>query len=113
MPAFRSRRIVMSAPLRRRRWIALAGTTAALALAVAGCTSNTPEDTSTGDSQLPAVAATGNDEAGKQVTIAFSAPAADHGWIGAITKGAVAEAAKYPDVKLVQAEDTNDVNLQI
>jgi len=33
--------------------------------------------------------------------------------MGAITKAAVAEAAKYPDVELIQAEATNDVNLQI
>jgi len=91
----------------------LAGTAAALALAVAGCTSNTPEEDGTAAAQAPAVAATGNDEPGDKVTIAFSAPAADHGWIGAITKSAVAEAAKYPDVELVQAEATNDVNLQI
>ncbi len=98
-------------PVRRRRWM-MAGTAAALALVVAGCTSNTPEEDTTGGA-APAVAATGNDEPGDKVTIAFSAPAADHGWIGAITKGAVAEAAKYPDVELVQAEATNDVNLQI
>ncbi|MEZ0447242.1 substrate-binding domain-containing protein [Cellulomonas sp. ICMP 17802] len=102
----------MSAPL-RRRWLALAGSTAALALVVAGCTSNTPEDTSSGDASVPAVAATGNDEPGDKVVIGFSAPAADHGWMGSITKSAVAEAAKYSDVELVQAEATNDVNLQI
>ncbi len=33
--------------------------------------------------------------------------------MSAITKTAVAEAAKYDDVELVQAEATNDVNLQI
>ncbi|GIG22358.1 sugar ABC transporter substrate-binding protein [Cellulomonas chitinilytica] len=100
----------VSHTLRRRRW-ALAGTATALALVVAGCTSNTPEDE--GTAQAPAVAATGNDEPGDKVTIGFSAPAADHGWMGAITKAAVAEAAKYPDLELVQAEATNDVNLQI
>ncbi len=95
----------------RRRWLAAAGTAAALALVV-GCTSNTPEAEGSG-SPAPVVAATGNDEAGDKVVIGFSAPAADHGWMGSITKSAVAEAAKYPDVELVQAEATNDVNLQI
>jgi ribose transport system substrate-binding protein len=103
----------MSAAPLRRRWIALAGTTAALALVVAGCTSNTPEAESTGGAAAPVVNATGNDEPGDKVVIGFSAPAADHGWMGSITKSAVAEAAKYSDVELVQAEATNDVNLQI
>ena len=96
----------------RRRWLAAAGTAAALALVV-GCTSNTPEAEDTGAAQAPAAAATGNDEPGDKVVIGFSAPAADHGWMGSITKSAVAEAAKYSDVELVQAEATNDVNLQI
>ncbi|WP_421732841.1 substrate-binding domain-containing protein [Cellulomonas sp.] len=96
----------------RRRWLAAAGTAAALALVV-GCTSNTPEAEDTGAAQAPAAAASGNDEPGDKVVIGFSAPAADHGWMGSITKSAVAEAAKYSDVELVQAEATNDVNLQI
>lgn len=97
-----------------RRWLAVAGATAALAFVVAGCTSNTPTDEgSSAAAEAPAVVPGGNDEPGDMVTIGFSAPAADHGWMGAITKSAVAEAAKYSDVKLVQAEATNDVNLQI
>lgn len=50
---------------------------------------------------------------GKTVTIGFSAPAADHGWTGAIAKNATAEAAKYPDVKLEPVQPTNDVTAQI
>ena len=49
----------------------------------------------------------------RPITIGFSGPAADHGWLGAINSAAMAEAAKYPDVKLVVAEGTNDANLQI
>jgi ribose transport system substrate-binding protein len=100
-----------TAPM-RRRWLAAAGTAAALALVV-GCTSNTPEAEDTGAVAAPAGATTGNDEPGDKVVIGFSAPAADHGWMGSITKSAVAEAGKYSDVELVQAEATNDVNLQI
>ncbi|HEY1179302.1 MAG TPA: substrate-binding domain-containing protein, partial [Phytomonospora sp.] len=96
----------------RRTWFAAAGTVAALALVV-GCTSNTPEAEDTGEAQAPAAAAGSNDEPGDKVTIGFSAPAADHGWMGSITKSAVDEAAKYSDVELVQAEGTNDVNVQI
>jgi ribose transport system substrate-binding protein len=96
----------------RRKWLAAAGTVAALALVV-GCTSNTPEAEDTGEAQAPAAAAGSNDEPGDKVVIGFSAPAADHGWMGSITKSAVDEAAKYSDVELVQAEGTNDVNVQI
>jgi ribose transport system substrate-binding protein len=77
---------------------------------VAGCTSNTPESSSSGGGNN---AASNNDDAGKTVTIGFSAPAADHGWMAAITNGAKAQADKYKDVKLDVAEGTNDVNAQI
>ncbi len=50
---------------------------------------------------------------GEKIKIGFSAPAADHGWMGSITKSAVAEAEALGDVDLVVAEGTNDVNLQI
>ncbi|MFC8192056.1 substrate-binding domain-containing protein [Cellulomonas sp. NPDC057328] len=102
----------MSAPL-RHRWLTVAGTAAALALVVTGCTSNAPQDTPDEGTAPAAVPGTENDEPGDTVTIGFSAPAADHGWMGAITRAAVAEADKYEDVELVQAEATNDVNLQI
>ncbi|HET9137962.1 substrate-binding domain-containing protein [Actinophytocola sp.] len=100
----------MSDPsLARRRF--LLGTTAigAGSLLVA-CTSNQPAETSGGN-----VAAGQGDNAqpGKQVTVGFSAPAADHGWIAAITKNARAQAARFSDVKLNATEGTNDVNQQI
>lgn len=105
----------MSAPP-RRRWLLAVGSLAVGALAIAGCTSNTPEPstpTDAGDSTDGGGLIGGNDEPGDIVTIGFSAPAADHGWMGAITKAALAEADSFSDVELVQAEATNDVNLQI
>ena len=103
----------MSVSLRRRLTL-VAGTTAALALVLAGCTSNTPEPTETETSgEAPPPAAGGNDEPGDTVRIGFSAPAADHGWMGAITAAAEETAGSFSDVELVQAEATNDVNLQI
>ncbi|NOL45164.1 substrate-binding domain-containing protein, partial [Kribbella sandramycini] len=81
-------------------------------LALAACTSNTPK-AETNDPAPQAVASGKNDEPGKKVKIGFSAPAADHGWMGAITKATQAEAKKYSDVELLVAEGTNDVNLQI
>ena len=50
---------------------------------------------------------------GEPVTIGFSAPAADHGWIAAITENAQATADEFDDVTLEVTEGTNDVNQQI
>lgn len=84
-------------------------------LALAACTSNDPEednddDTGGGTSQAEAGS---NDEAGDTVVIGFSAPAADHGWMGSITESAEREAAKYDDIELRVADGTNDVAVQI
>jgi ribose transport system substrate-binding protein len=78
---------------------------------VAGCTSNTPE--SSGGGGGADNAASSNDEAGDTVTIGFSAPAADHGWMAGITEAARAAAEEYEDVELTVAEGTNDVGTQI
>src|SRR5947209_7688428 len=80
---------------------------------VAGCTSNSPEGSASSTSSAGNNAASSNDDKGDTVTIGFSAPAADHGWMSGITNAAKAEAAKYPDVDLKVAEGTNDVNTQI
>jgi ribose transport system substrate-binding protein len=83
-------------------------------LALAACTSNAPAESADNASGGTSSAESGsNDEAGDQVVIGFSAPAADHGWMGAITKSAVDTAEQYSDVELRQAEATNDVNVQI
>jgi ribose transport system substrate-binding protein len=81
-------------------------------IALAACTSNTPEADKTEPAATQAAQGT-NEAPGKKVRIGFSAPAADHGWMGSITKSTQAEAKKYPDVELLVAEGTNDVNLQI
>lgn len=94
----------------RRRFL-LGGAAVGAGALLVGCTSN--ERTSAGET-VPAKAAAGdNAKAGKQVTIGFSAPAADHGWIGAITKNAQAQAEQYSDVTLEATEGTNDVQQQI
>ena len=84
---------------------------ACAALVVTGCVSNEPRDEET--AAAGPVTTTENDEPGDEVVIGFSAPAADHGWMGAITTAAEAEAEKYEDVELRVAEGTNDVNVQI
>ena len=77
-----------------------------------GCTSNEPA-AGEGDSSTEARAASSNDDSGDTVTIGFSGPAADHGWLAAINNAAQEEADKYDDVELRVAEGTNDANLQI
>jgi ribose transport system substrate-binding protein len=92
---------------------------AVTALALSACTNSS----SSASSSTPNAAASAADTAaasgsaaapsGEKIKIGFSAPAADHGWMGSITKSAVAEAEALGDVDLVVAEGTNDVNLQI
>ncbi len=93
---------------RRRRL--LAATAAVGVVAVLGGCSNAGTKTA-----AATVGGTGGNNAsvGKQVVIGFSAPAADHGWISAITKNAQAEAKQFKDVTLETTEGTNDVNQQI
>ncbi|MFY0407633.1 substrate-binding domain-containing protein [Solicola sp. PLA-1-18] len=101
----------MSRPLSTTR--RLAGWGAALcaaALTMTACTNSSSDDASSGGGNS---AVSDNDESGDKVTIGFSAPAADHGWMGAISKAARDEAEKYDDVELKVAEGTNDVSLQI
>jgi ribose transport system substrate-binding protein len=84
------------------------------ALTMVACTSNaSDDDKATTKGGTSNAAAGSNDEPGDKVVIGFSAPAADHGWMGSITDSAKAAASKYSDVELRVAEGTNDVNLQI
>ena len=98
-----------------RRIRLAAGGALATILVLAGCTSNTPEaDTTSDDSGSgSSTAVSDNDDPGETVTIGFSGPAADHGWLAAINSSALAEAEKYEDIELRAAEGTNDPSLQI
>ncbi|ANC29634.1 substrate-binding domain-containing protein [Isoptericola dokdonensis] len=100
---------------RRHRLLAVPAALAASALLLTACVSNEPaEEETEGDSTSQETAASSdNDAPGEPVVIGFSAPAADHGWMGAITSAAEAEAENYEDVELRVAEGTNDVNVQI
>lgn len=83
-------------------------------LALGACTGNETNDDKADLGGGTSQAGSGsNDEAGDQVVIGFSAPAADHGWMGSITESARNVAAQYDDVELRVADGTNDVNLQI
>jgi ribose transport system substrate-binding protein len=80
---------------------------------LAACTGNEPEDDTSSGQQQNVSTGGDNDKAGKRVTIGFSAPAADHGWIAAIAKNAQAQARQYSDVTFKPVEPTNDINQQI
>ena len=98
--------------LNRRRLLFGAGAIGAGVL-VTACTGNSAADNDAAPAANVGAATGDNDKPGTAVTIGFSAPAADHGWIAAITSNAKAQAEKYSDVTLEAVEGSNDVNQQI
>lgn len=96
-----------------RRRLSTSGALLAAGLLLVGCTSNEADTSSDGGGESTANAASSNDESGETVTIGFSGPAADHGWLAAINNAAQEEAEKYDDIELRVAEGTNDASLQI
>ena len=96
----------------RRRLFLGAGAVGAAGL-LAACTSNSPADGASAPAANVGAVGGDNDKPGKAITIGFSAPAADHGWIGAITTNAKAQAGKYSDVTFDAVEGSNDINQQI
>ncbi len=113
-----TKRITTHGVTRRRSAFALV---AVALVAVSACTSNDDSDSDSGATSTDAATSDtveltttgGNADPGETVTIGFSAPAADHGWMAAITDSAKATADQYSDIDLKVAEGTNDVNLQI
>ncbi|UFN44122.1 substrate-binding domain-containing protein [Nocardioides okcheonensis] len=92
----------------------VAGAAAVLALsACTGSAQDAADDEEGSSGSTPAAASGANDESGDTVTIGFSAPAADHGWMAAITDNVRALSDQYPDLDLKVATGTNDVSLQI
>jgi ribose transport system substrate-binding protein len=78
------------------------------------CTSgSTTPETSAPENGSSSESSSGGGASDGTITIGFSGPAADHGWLGAINSAAISEAEKYDDVELIVAEGTNDANLQI
>ncbi|MEV0429932.1 substrate-binding domain-containing protein [Micromonospora sp. NPDC050495] len=98
----------MRSDLSRRRLL-FGGAALSAGVVLAGCTSNEQSPTA---AQTKAAASGANSEPGKKVTIGFSAPAADHGWIAAITNNAKAQAAAYSDVELKAVEAGADAAAQ-
>jgi ribose transport system substrate-binding protein len=99
----------MSALSRRR--ILFGGAAVGAGALLTACTSNTPENntqvnTNTDTESNP------NAAPGTKVIIGFSAPAADHGWLAAITNNAKAQAAAYSDVEFRAVEAGVDAAAQ-
>ena len=93
-----------------RRSLLFGGAALGAGAVLAACTSN---DTPPVTAQTKAADASNpNTAAGKAITIGFSAPAADHGWIAAITSNAKAQAAAYSDVTFKQVEAGKDAAAQ-
>ena len=82
---------------------------AALALGVAACGS---DDEGGGDSTSTIKQEKGSPAQSKPVTIAFSAPGADHGWMAAITENARKQADELEGVTLKLAEGVTDTAAQ-
>jgi ribose transport system substrate-binding protein len=100
----------MSRPT-KRPFRLVCGVAAAALVVLTGCTSNASESDSGSNEEPNAVSA--NDDPGETVTIGFSGPAADHGWLAAINSSAQEAAEQYEDIDLQTAEGTNDPNQQI
>jgi ribose transport system substrate-binding protein len=96
-----------------RRRLLLGGAAVGAAALVAGCTSNKEETASSANSQTRVNSGGDNAAVGKQLTMGFSAPAADHGWIRAITDNAKKQAALYKDVTFTQVDAGADAPAQI
>ena len=94
----------------RRRFL-VGGTAVGATALLAACTSNENAPT-TAQTKGADSGTNPNAAAGKQVTIGFSAPAADHGWIAAITNNAKAQAGAYADVTFKQVEAGKDAAAQ-
>ncbi|HEY8170943.1 MAG TPA: substrate-binding domain-containing protein [Candidatus Limnocylindria bacterium] len=84
------------------RFLAIA---ASLGLVLAACGGTTPSGSGGGT-------AGGECDESETVTIGFSAPAADHGWLGAVISGAEEEAALHDDVEFRSANGGTDADQQ-
>ena len=99
----------MSALSRRR--ILFGGAAVGAGAVLTACTSNTPDNSAQVNTNTDAEA-NPNAAPGQKVIIGFSAPAADHGWLAAITNNAKAQAGAYSDVEFRAVEAGADAAAQ-
>jgi ribose transport system substrate-binding protein len=93
-----------------RRRILFGGAAVGAGAFLTACTSNTPQENTQVNTDKEE--ANPNAAPGQKVVIGFSAPAADHGWIAAITNNAKAQASAYSDVELRAVEAGADAAAQ-
>ncbi|MEU4564742.1 substrate-binding domain-containing protein [Actinoplanes sp. NPDC023936] len=91
-----------------RRRVLFGGAAVGAGALLTACTSN---DTGN-DAQVNTNSGNENAAPGEKVVIGFTAPAADHGWIAAITNNAKAQAQQYEDVELKVTEAGSDAAAQ-
>lgn len=100
-----------------KRLMLAIGVAGLLVFGVSACGGDT--ETVTVEAESPGGSAEGGGDtggdSGKTVNIVASVPPTDHGWLGAISKNAQAEADKYDDVdfKLLEAADADSQAQQI
>ncbi|MGC1164628.1 MAG: substrate-binding domain-containing protein [Solirubrobacterales bacterium] len=99
-----------------KRLIAVVGTMALISIGVAACgggDDDTTAETAADTSQEGGAAGGGGSNG--PVSITASVPPTDHGWLGAISKNAQAQADEYDDVdfKLLEAADADSQAQQI
>jgi len=93
-----------------RRRILFGGAALSAGALLTACTSNAPAE----NTQIKSENTDANPNAapGTKVIIGFSAPAADHGWVAAITNNAKAQATAYSDVEFRSVEAGSDAAAQ-
>lgn len=97
----------------RRRLLTCVAVAAGVVM-LASCTSNAPATPPAPAPNAPAAGAGGGSSApGRPVTIMFSGPVADHGFLAAINSFAQQQAAQYPDVTFRALEAAPDAPSQI
>lgn len=100
-----------------KRLLLTIGAAMLLAIGVAACGGDTKTVTETAPaaSGAPASGTDTSGGSGKTVSMIASVPPTDHGWLGAISKNAKAQAEKYDDLKfeLLQAADADSQAQQI
>src|SRR5215470_14163253 len=96
-----------------RRRLLFGGVALGSGVLLAACTGNSEKNNTSDNSGQTRVNAGDNAAPGKAVTMGFSAPAADHGWIRAITDNATKQAGLYKDVTLKKVDAGKDGPAQV
>jgi ribose transport system substrate-binding protein len=95
--------------MRRSTLSKVAAVSAIAALTLSGCATSNDDN----DNKSSGTTSNGKAGNGKKVKIAFSAPAADHGWLAALTKFAKDQAKTYKDVEFISTEGAADAAAQV